>query len=416
MDPIRLREWAWSDPLDGPVVADAAGVPLDRLQDLLAPLVDLRPDWGGHVRFHACGAVGEVCVGGLLVEVEPHLPVADLFALFAWTEDAALHLLDEALGAREGRPTHFAEALALGLVVECERLLRGDLHRSWERREERLLVLRGSPRFDRLGTSPPAQGVPCRYLEGTRDTLPNRLLSSGLLAACRRLGRYADALRRARPVAAALCDLATPFRPDASDFSRARERLTWRTASYRPALLLAEWVLLGRGPLAALGGGGAMGWHLDMARLFEAAVTKAVTREAIRRGWCTRVQHRDRWAVLDGEGSPYREICPDIEVLDGDHVIAVVDAKYKRYAVGGEEGAVVERLSNDDLYQLAFYGVALEARQGTAPALIIVSPADPDRPLADRWRRITVADRPLTLTGVDLALLPRWVGGVDILS
>ena len=65
-----------------------------------------------------------------------------------------------------------------------------------------------------------------------------------------------------------------------------------------------------------------------MAALFEAAVSKAVAREAIGRGLRIRPQPRERRTILDAEGRLYREVRPDVEVLDGDRVVAVVDAKY----------------------------------------------------------------------------------------
>ncbi len=416
MAELRLREWQTSEPVALGTLTKAADTSGERLAAHLKPLVDLRLGWDGTARLHAGCQVGELAVGDLLVTVEPHLTVPDLFALYAWTEGVRLDLLDQAIGQHADRPRHLLEAIAMGLVVECERIMRSDLHRAWMRREERLLVLRGSPRFDRIGTAPPALGVPCRYLEGTRDTPPNRLLAAGLISACRRLTRHPEALRRARPVTAAFCDLATPTRPDISDFTAAMERLTWRTEPYRPALLLARWLLFGGGPLAAVGGGGPTGWHLDMAKLFEAAVAKAVAREAADLGLWSRPQPRERRAILDADGHPYREIRPDVEVLDGDRVVAVVDAKYKRYAEGkgNDEGEPVGRISNDDLYQLAFYGAAV----GTQPLLVIAAPSDPERPVGSRWCAIRLAEEQrLNLVGVDLAKLTRGeAGGARILS
>ncbi len=413
MPVFRLREWQTSEPIGLGSLTKAADTSGERLAELLKPIADLRLGWDGTVRLQAGRHVGELAVGELLITVEPHLTVPDLFALYAWTEGVRLDLLNQAIGQHAARCTHLLEAIALGLVVECERILRGDLHRAWTRRDERLLVLRGSPRFDRIGAGPPALGIPCRYLEGTRDTAPNRLLAAGLISACRRLTRHPEALRRARPVTAAFCDLATPTLPDASDFTATLDRLTWRTEPYRPALQLSRWLLLGGGPLASVGSGGPSGWHLDMAALFESAVTKAVAWEAACLGLRVRLQPRERRAIMDAEGRTYREVRPDIEVLDGNRVVVVVDAKYKRYAEGGSEGAPVRPVSNDDIYQLAFYGAAM----GTQPQLVIVAPTNPNHPLGARWCEISLAGQRLHIVGVDLAKLPRGgAGGAGIVQ
>ena len=84
--------------------------------------------------------------------------------------------------------------------------------------------------------------------------------------------------------------------------------------------------------------------------------------------------------------------------------MAVVDAKYKRYAIGQEDGVPERKLTSEDLYQLAFYGAAL----GADTELIVVSPIDEDSPdLAERYRQVLVADRAIRIVGVDLQEMVR---------
>ncbi|WP_170229786.1 5-methylcytosine restriction system specificity protein McrC [Polyangium fumosum] len=325
--------------------------------------------------------------------------------LFASVSGVKLDVLDEVLGTRGQTDLTFVEALALGLVIEGERLLSGDLDRAWRRQEERLALLRGRPVFERIGAAPAALGVPCRYVEGTRDTLPNRLVAVGLESAARVLLRRTSGLRRARALAQAFLDLAPGARaPSRQDYAVARERLTTRSEPYRDALWLSEWLVLGGGPLSSVGAGGTAGWCLDMAGLFEAAVTQALQEEVSKLGLRAVAQKQDRCAITTAGGAEYRRVIPDIEVLRGAEVIAVVDAKYKAYFRANEQGSPLLRITNDDIYQLAFYG----SRVPYPVLLAIVSPRGGEGPsLDDRWRTLYLAGQSLRLVGVDLAALAK---------
>lgn len=398
---LPLEEWEPRS-LCGQELSGAAGLPLEALAGRLEPLVACQPEWGGRVRLCARGRVGEIAVGDLRVEVRPRLPVGELVALLAKTAGAPLELLEAVIGACAGRKTGLAEALALGLVREAERILAGDLDRQERRREERLQMLRGRPLFDRLGAGPPALGVPCRYVEATRDTALNRLVAAGLEAATRRLARWQAWRRRAMAVAVMLQELARPAWPSREDFVLARSRITPRTERYRVALQLAEWLLLGGGPLSSCGGRGASGWRLDMASLFERAVAQALAREARAAGFQVRAQEQHRLRITDAAGASYRAVRPDLEIRGGGRTLAIVDAKYKEYALTKEDGSPHRRVSSEDLYQLAFYGAELAPEA----ALAIVAPADPDgAPLGAPWRTIHLAGRRLAVIGIDLRAL-----------
>ena len=418
---VNLREWEHIE-LNDAQRAALHGVGPDEVQRSLAGLVSCQMTPRGLQISADKRNVGEARVGALHVRVAPRLPVGDVVRLFAWTRERDLKLLAPALGAASVGTSSFAEVLAAGLVVEAERILAGDLHRAWRRREERLLLLRGRPAFERMGAAPAALGVACRYLEGTHDTRLNRLLAVGTGRAARLLYRHTGWLRRARAVAQAMLDLAPgggEARPLSADFAAGRAELTPRTQGYRSALWLAEWIAVGGGPLTTAGAGGPVGWRLDMAALFEAAVTRSVRRELEPLGFRVDAQARDRTAILDGGGKVYREVRPDIEVRDGaGAVIAILDAKYKTYGQVSTDGAPAWKVENDDLYQLAFYGARFPPTlDGRPPVqLAIVSPSDPDAPpLGETWTNLSVGGQPLRLVAVDVARLPdaspeqRWV-------
>ncbi|WP_437504936.1 5-methylcytosine restriction system specificity protein McrC [Sorangium sp. So ce1099] len=399
---ITLEEWE-STRLLAREIEVVTGCDIEVAVARLGQLVRCSPAWGGAVELVASGKVGEISIGGLHVRVRPHLPAGDLVRLFAWVRGARLDVLDEMLGVHGQADVTFIEALAVGLVVKGERLLLRDPDRAYWRREERLALLRGRPVFEKMGAAPLALGVPCRYMEGTRDTPPNRLVAFGLDAATRVLRRQGAWIGRARAVAQVFLDLAPGARmPSRSDYIATRERLSQRSEPYREALWLSEWLVLGGGPLSSAGAGGTAGWSLDMAALFEAAVTQALRKEVESLGLRAVAQKQDRRAITTADGAEYCRVIPDIEVLRGEQVIAVVDAKYKAYCLADDDGSPSLRIANGDLYQLAFYG-----SRGPGPVMLaIVSPQEGEAPSLDqRFRTIHVAGQPLRLIGVDLGAL-----------
>jgi len=115
-------------------------------------------------------------------------------------------------------------------------------------------------------------------------------------------------------------------------------------------------------------------------------------------------QKQDRYAITTVGGAEYRRVIPDIEVLRGAEVIAIVDAKYKAYCRADAQGSPLLRIANDDIYQLAFYG----ARMPDPVVLAIVSPHEGEGPALDnRWRTVYLAGQSLRLVGVDLVALAK---------
>jgi 5-methylcytosine-specific restriction endonuclease McrBC regulatory subunit McrC len=396
---VRIREWRRTHLPAGALEAAGTSAPL--LAEALEPLVQTTPGWRDEVRLAAKGRVGELQIGRLHVGVVPHLPAGDVLTLFAWARGVRLILDHRRLGV-EGTAPSLAELLAAALIQEATHLLEGDLLRRSLRREERRFILRGQPRFEQCGLRPPQQGLDCRFFEVSTDTLENRLVRAGLEAALKRVGRQPRLLPSAVRALGVFRDLCVAIHPTRQDFDKARERRGPRTASYRNAHRLARWLLLGGGPLASWGLGGVTGWTLDMAGLFESAVARGVGAWARRHGWTVREQPRDRRAIQDRTGATYREIRPDLEVLDRDRrVLAIVDAKYKGYGLATDGHEPIRKVDNDDIYQLAFYG----ERAGPTVPLFIISPAGEEHELADRYRRLKVGGRGLELLSVDLQRL-----------
>ena len=396
---VELREWSAAS-VDAAALVAAARLDVSELGARLGTFVSVDAQLDGSARIVANRKVGEVQIGELLVRVEPHIEIASMLALLGWLARARVHLRPEPLGSGGEQRFTLRQALAAGLIFSAGELLQSDLHRAYERREARLNTPRGRPQFARFGRAPLATGVPCQYLELTRDTLPNRALLAGVNEAVAVLSGT-ELEPRARRVEAALGALATRPARGRSDFIRAYDALGHRWQAYTEALDLARMLLFGGGPISVVGRGGMSGWWIDMPSLFERAVTRAVSAWAESIGLRARAQPRHRAAILDAHAQVYHEARPDIEILERGRVVAIVDAKYKEYLRAGARGAPARMIERGDLYQLAFYGqMFCEAK------LIIVSPEEAGASIDARWRTLHLNEATLELVGVDLDGLP----------
>ncbi len=406
---LELREWS-STSYAASELCEAAGcVRAEELVGLLGPLLRVTPGFDEHLELHATRKVGELQVGKLLVSVLPEMATDALLEVLGWMLGANLHLLDQSLGLErfvQGGLT-IQKALAAGLVLEVRGLVRGEMHRDYVRRQERLMTLRGRPDFSRQGAQPPAQGIHCRYIELTRDTLPNRVLGAALARASTLLAGTSfevEALHHARQLAH-LVSVRAPI--TLVDIMQAREQLGHRFHTYDASLLLARLLLCGGGPVSVVGSGGVSGWWIDMPSLFERAVVEGVRHWAQRQGFVVRVQPRHQGAILDASLEVYREARPDLMIYDTSRqrALAIVDAKYKPYfrADDSPQRRPLRQVDREDLFQLAMYmGLAPEART------MIVSPAEPHRPMiAQRYTELYLNQRRLELVGVDLSRLPK---------
>lgn len=406
---VELSEWSSIDHGAEELCEAAQCDSPEQLVELLAPLIKVSPRFDGQLTLSATRKVGEVQVGGMLVSVLPAISTDALLELLGWMLGANLHLLNQSMGLDSfvSSGLTIQKALAAGLVLEMRGLVRGELHKDYVRRQERLMTLRGRPDFARQGVHPPAQGISCRYIELTRDTPPNRVLCAALKRASALLAgtRFeVEAVHQYQQVA----HLVTERAPvTLVDVMHAREILGHRYQGYDASLLLSRLLLFGGGPVSVVGRGGMSGWWIDMPSLFERAVVEGVRRWTQHEGLFLRVQPRHQGAILDATREVYREARPDLMVYDASrkHVLAIADAKYKPYfrAEDTPERRPQRQVDREDLFQLAMYmGLAPEART------MIVSPVERDAPVIEaRYTELFLNQRRLELVGVDLAALPR---------
>lgn len=340
--------------------------------------------------------VGTARVGGLRVVVRPRIGM-DRFARFlryALGGDVETHGHAD-IGHEADDP--IAELLCRVLADELSVLRQRGLSKRYVERRAGLESLRGRAELTASFPYNPKAPTPlvCRYHELTHDVPDNRLVLAGLSAACR-LGTTTGTRRSLLDHRHAWASVASEVRCKPEDFERVRRSYTRLSGHYRLAHALCELLVLGRLPGDVFTGPHpsdprVAGLCLDMGLLFEKAVARWVQEAAARLGLSVAEQAGDGGALLDGEGTRYATVRPDLVVFEGMRPVAVIDAKYKP-GLGrlGADGKLA-KVANADLYQLFFYAERLRARYGLTapPRAYIVAPKDTGSTLpAPRYRTI----------------------------
>lgn len=363
---------------------------------------------------------GSVRFGNRTLVAPPPIPTRSFLALVYAVNDIRM---DQApVGGTElGMPPElFRAALGAALVAAAESVSRRHIGQEYQSRTERLQLLRGRPRWTYEMARPRDGSMTCQYELKTTNGLLNRLVVSGLGAA-RPLQPPGPIRRRADRQEFAWRGLAEPLPvPTRHQFDLARTRLTRQTEHYRPALALAEAVLLGTRTVGELAGGETDLPLFNLAVLFERFVEKLLSALVEGSGLTVRMQHTRRDALLDGEGDVYRRVRPDAVVYAGDSPLAVLDSKYKpRYTTGGTAVPMASRVTLDDAYQLFFYSERLRRLSGVSqaiPAFIVAPMLDDPAKLPPLRRRSVVwhEQKGADATGLRVVPVP-LVAALDVL-
>lgn len=170
-------------------------------------------------------------------------------------------------------------------------------------------------------------------------------------------------------------------------FELERVRYTPITLPFKQAALLSHRIASKLGYIATDQPGTAEGILIDVAELWELFVLNCARRAVpagLRIEHGTTAGHRDYLLRSAETGSGMGRLKPDLLVLRGSHVTAVIDAKYKRLTPSRERPSGVDQA---DLYQIAAYASRYEP--GHVAALVYPHDGDTEPAWAETqgpWR------------------------------
>lgn len=327
------------------------------------------------LRVTARSWVGVVRFSSFEVRVVPKLVGGDLGLVRLIDYATGLDSLDRHPAVRtveEGEGS-LLDLIALLLAEACEVVARAGLRADYREVEDDLPVMRGRLLADRqvLRRLGRIDRLECRFDEHTTDTADNQFLLAALSACATRVRHPAVSVRVRRLLAifGEACSL------DGLDLRALRTGLTYDRMNehYRHGHALAWLVLdgLGINDLFARGNNRCFAFLIDMNALFEAFVTRWLTRLLGVHGYRVIAQRQDQTVIWDAAaGRPYTHVRPDLMVdqktRPGQHL--PVDAKYKLY---DEKG-----IPPDDVYQSFVYAMAYRSRDGVRlPTSLLLYPS-----------------------------------------
>lgn len=277
----------------------------------------------------------------------------------------------------------FLLLMALLYIDITEDLLSKGPARRYETELKRIKVIRGKPTWSRDFGHHPSLGITCKYSTLTTENLLNQIILAGLLSIERIV--YGSRLQsRLLSQIFAWRSLTNPIIPTISDFIRAERQINNLTDSYRAALIFAKAFILGYSPDNPFFGTTSNLQELEFSlpSLFEDFIERFIQAVVPYFGFTSRSQAIDNEAIIDGEGSNYRDIKPDIVIYKDNLPIAIVDTKYKPRYVNNNPGTTIpkeKRVTNSDIYQIFFYQARFQLINELLepPIALIIAPQVP---------------------------------------
>lgn len=339
---MRIDLVEYGDAVERPLDADVA------LALAATGVVDVRLMPGGRMwQLRGLGKVGAVRVGPVEVHVAPKVPIDRIVFMIGYATKGVAWRDDR---VDVDRAPHLVEALAETFLRFAETATRQGLLQGYRVVEEALPVVRGRIREDdqirrRFGLMIP---VEVRYDDYTVDIAENRLLRAAVIRLLHVTGLRPELRRRLAHLDLLLADVSPPVRglpPEPWRPSRLNAR-------YIDALRVAEVILAGSSFEPGGSGLTVTGFVLDMPKVYEDFVCRALTDALTAFGG--RCEPQDTCHLDEASRVPMR---PDLLWYDPAGTVgAVVDAKYKAEKYDG--------YPNPDLYQLLAYCTALDLPEG----------------------------------------------------
>lgn len=338
--------------------------------------------------------VGALEIAGLSLYIEPKVTIQQLIYLasYAMGEKDAFRLRDEHFEFK--RAGSVADLLAWHLGRAAGRAFRQGLWQGYRVEEEALHTVRGrimvAEQIRRRFDMP--LPVEVRYDEYTEDVLANRLIKAA--ARLLRGMRLNDPQAREglRHIDATLENV-TPVRYPPHDVPKVE--FTRLNDHYKEAVAIARLILRHWFHEADRGGVRAPGFLMDMNKVFQEFVTRALREElgVSEREFCSD-KKMPRTVHLDADGTKKIKLKPDLSWWKGSQCVFVGDVKYKRTDRDDPKNDDT-RIPNADLYQALAYATALKL----PGALLIYAQGEADpSPYC-----VYHANKQLEVTAVDLA-------------
>lgn len=321
----------------------------DLFQDLL-PSVSIKPTTGEGNRYilRPGSTVGALELGDMSVLIEPKIGIPQLLSMACYALDLYKPQTQSLFDFQKAQA--IPDVLALALFDAARRAFGRGLLRGYISEEDALHTVRGRIRFDeqirqRYGIPLP---IELRFDEFTEDILANRLVKAAAARLRHMTLRSSEARRGLGWVAATLENVSLlEFRrrnvPEVR-FDRLSEH-------YRDVVGLARLILLHSEFESFRGDVRASGFLIDMDKLFQEFVTKAL-REELGVSEAT-LQSEER---VPFDRDDLVTIKPDLSWWDGGKCTFVGDAKYKRIDI--------KTAPNADLFQILAYATALNVPGG----------------------------------------------------
>ncbi|MBB5880703.1 5-methylcytosine-specific restriction endonuclease McrBC regulatory subunit McrC [Xanthomonas arboricola] len=342
------------------------------------------------IRRKAPHKVGRIVCGRRVLSVVPDMGNDDFMTLFLYSlgvdvsRFAGRNSSSIDLSANDG-DIDYSHLIAALMAAACENAAAGYVAKSYERKIDRLLTLRGRVDWLEFIRTPKHLGLACEFHEITTDSLINRVVLEGLKVALT-LNAPNGVIQRLSKLEFTWQSLCTRKPITLQDINSCEKSLNRLTENYRPVLALCRMLLFDLTPsdFFAGGRGELQVFEFDLSGIFERFVRELLKSRFYLSLLEVRYQSEDGLDILDGAGSLYQKARPDFSIECDGNTIAVLDAKFKPRYVSLSDGGKFKssnRLDSSDVYQMLFY-IDRASSGRTVPGYVIC-------PLMD-----TAAERP----------------------